>query len=317
MGKKDSIGKIFFADRGRFAELLNIALYQGENIIRPENLRPVHRDYLSPLGKGEKSRDIFMEDVVQKVLYGLELEAESDYGMPERIFSYDACEWEQQIWKINKAHEANQEKWDYKTRKSRMAKEDILYPVITVVLYLGSGHWQGRSSLSEMFRVPKIIQSKLKNKIPDYGFTLIEADFVNADDYRTDLREFFQAMQCRKDKKKLNELCRTEKFLQLSTETAWAIAVHLNRKYLAVKVEKEGMVMCQAFDELMEDKRLEGIREGKREGKKVGKREGKREGKKEERIAIIRHMLHEGMDQAIIRRVTKCSKKELAAAAGR
>ena len=65
--------------------------------------------------------------------------------------------------------------------------------------------------------------------------------------------------------------------------------------------------MCQALDELLEDKRLEGRIEGEREGK----REGKREGRKAERISIIRRMLREGMDRSLISRITDCTEEEL------
>lgn len=100
----------------------------------------------------------------------------------------------------------------------------------------------------------------------------------------------------RKNKKKLNELFRTEEFLKLKEDTEWAIAVHIDRKKLTVKMEKEGLRMCQAFDELMKDK----------------KAEGKKEGRKEERARIIRHMMQEGMEQNMIQKITKCSKSELA-----
>ena len=67
--------------------------------------------------------------------------------------------------------------------------------------------------------------------------------------------------------------------------------------------------MCQAFDELMKEERLNGKREGRREGK----REGEKAGKKKERFSIVR----EGMEEALIRELTGCTKKEFAAATGR
>lgn len=77
--------------------------------------------------------------------------------------------------------------------------------------------------------------------------------------------------------------------------------------------------MCQALDEWMADERAEGMREGKRigieEGIRKGEKNGKKKGKKEERMIIIRCMLQEGMDKELIRKVTKCSGKELSMAA--
>lgn len=102
MGKKDLIGKEFFADCRRFAELFNAILHKGEDIIRAEDLERLIRIYPSLSGKGEMSRDVFMKDVKRNICYGLELETESDYSMPERVMVYDACELEQQIKEISK-----------------------------------------------------------------------------------------------------------------------------------------------------------------------------------------------------------------------
>lgn len=44
------------------------------------------------------------------------------------------------------------------------------------------------------------------------------------------------------------------------------------------KVEEEGVGMGQAFDELMEDKKLEGMQEGRKEGIKEGMKAGERIG---------------------------------------
>lgn len=201
MGRKDLVGKSFFADRERFAELMNIMLYHGESVVKAKNLIHVVRTYPSPLRNGEKSRDILMKETAQNICYGLELETEEDY--------------------------------------------------------------------------------------------------VDAGMYRTDLREFFHALQCRGDKKELNALLHTERFRNLKDETEWVIAVYLDRKKLTEKMKQEGIGMCQALDELMEDKRRE------------GKREGKIAGRKEEKRAIIRRMLQEGMDRALVSRITECTNEEM------
>ena len=155
--------------------------------------------------------------------------------------------------------------------------------------------------MSELFRIPSIIQRITDLRIPEYDFHLAEADYVNAKDYETDLREFFQALQCRKGKKKLNELCHSERFHNLEPEAVQAIAIHIDRKRLMPKVKMEGIEMCQAFDELMEDMKMEGIKEGERRG----------------RISILRQMLEEGMEESLVLKIAKCTKEELAVAAGR
>lgn len=301
MGKKDTTGKMYFKDVARFAELMNVVLYHGEKFIHPENLAPMEREYPSLFGDTDKSRDVFMKDTEYQILYGLELETESDYSMPERVMVYDACEYEQQIRKIAGARKNAQTKDTYREKKSRLRAGDHLLPVVTVVLYLGEGHWEGRRTLSGLFQIPDKIKDRINGGIPEYDFFLAEADHINVEEYETDLREFFQAMQCRKDKKKLNELCHSEEFRHLDPETVRAIAIHIDRKKLMSKVEKEEVSMCQAFDELMEDKKLEGIKEGRKEG----------------RLSIISHLLAAGMEESQILKITQCSEEEILLAAGR
>lgn len=291
MGYKDLTGKVFFADKTRFAELMNVMLYQGKDIVKPENLVQMSREYPSPLKNGEKRRDILMKDIEQNICYGLELETESDYSMPERVLVYDVCEWETQIQEMSKRHE----RMNYRDKKSRIRQRDFLLPVVTVVLYLGTGHWQGKRRLTELFHIPEEIREMLSPVLPDYGFLLTEADYMDADAYRTDLREFFGALQCRGDKHKMAMLMQKECFRKLREDTAWMIAVYLDKQRLMGKIEKEGLDMCQALDELLEDK----------------KREGKKAGRKEERMLIICSMLREGLDSALISKITGCSEEEL------
>lgn len=311
MGKKDLTGKDYFADRGRFADLMNAFFYQGKKIIQAGELEKEVKFYPAFHGKGEMGRDVFMKDTARNICYGLELETESDYSMPERIMVYDACELESQIREKARSREKEQEKGkerqSYREKKSRMKEMDFLVPILTMVLYLGTGHWEGKRKLSELYRISEETEGTVSSLLPDYGFPLLEADYMNAEVFETDLKEFFQAMQCRNDKKKLKELLRTERFRHLKEETAWAIAVHLDRKRLAAKIEKEKLDMCIALDELLADERAEGRVEGRTEGEKKGK--------KEERVFIIRNMLKEGMDQEFICRVTGCSPQEFASVA--
>lgn len=118
-----------------------------------------------------------------------------------------------------------------------------------------------------------------------------------------------QAMQSRRDRKRLKGLLESEDFRNLEPAAEQAIAAHLHVKKLFCRMNKEGISMCQAFDELMKEERLNGRREGKREGEKAGK--------KKERFSIVRKMHKKGMEEAQIRELTGCTKKEFAAATGR
>lgn len=291
MGRKDTAGKVFFSDKERFAELMNVHLFCGNKTVLGEHLIRRERDYPSLSGVyGEKKRDILIEDKSRNLYFGMELETESDYSMPERIMVYDACEYECQIREIYGSHRKKGDFKEYREKKSRIKETDLLHPVVTVVLYLGEGHWEGKSSLSQLFRIAKADAEQLKARLHVYDFLL-------------------QAMQSRRDRKRLKGLLESEDFRNLEPAAEQAIAAHLHVKKLFCRMNKEGISMCQAFDELMKEERLNGRREGKREGEKAGK--------KKERFSIVRKMHKKGMEEALIRELTGCTKKEFAAATGK
>ena len=249
-------GRVFFSDKERFAELLNLHLYHGAKVLSSENLVQRKREYSSLADVyGQKNRDILMEDTKNRICYGVELETEADYSMPERIMVYDACEYEHQIRAICRKHQEEGTFEEFRDRKSRMKKEDFLLPTVTVVLYLGEGHWEGKRRLTDLFPLPVYAAESSGNGICDYTFSLLEADFLSTEDHRTDLKEFFQAMQCRQDRERLKKLLRSDGFQRLGPETELAIAAHLNIRRLVRRMRKGEVPMCKAFDDLMREER--------------------------------------------------------------
>ena len=314
-------GRVFFSDKERFAELLNLHLYHGAKVLSSENLVQRKREYSSLADVyGQKNRDILMEDTKNRICYGVELETEADYSMPERIMVYDACEYEHQIRAICRKHQEEGTFEEFRDRKSRMKKEDFLLPTVTVVLYLGEGHWEGKRRLTDLFPLPVYAAESSGNGICDYTFSLLEADFLSTEDHRTDLKEFFQAMQCRQDRERLKKLLRSDGFQRLGPEAELVIAAHLNIRRLVRRMRKGEVPMCKAFDDLMQEERRngrkEGMEKGIEKGLEKGIKKGKKEGKKAERLGIIGRMKKEGMEEAQIIRLTRCTKEEYAAAPG-
>lgn len=99
--------------------------------------------------------------------------------------------------------------------------------------------------------------------------------------------------------KELHELMGTEEFQQLSGEAQEAIASHLKNPKLLKKMKEKNMEMCQAFRELEEDWQNKGMEKGIKEGK----------------LQVVRQMIKEGLDKAIILKCTQCTEAEYAKAA--
>lgn len=270
MGKRDTYTRPYIADKQRFAELINVNVYGGKEIIRKEMLTSLGGSYPSLASRqGEKRRDILMEHTDPRIRYGIEVETEKDYSMPERIMLYDVGEYEEQIGAADRKYRAEGTYKEYVEKKSRMKKEDRLIPVITIVLYLGEGKWSGPKTLTQMMAIPTEVAQDFREYFQDYHICIIEADFAKPDLYHTELREFFQALQCRNNREKLRKLLQSEEFQNISYETEMAIAVNLNLEPLIRKIEEEEKPMCQAFEELMMEQEEIGIEKGKSEGIKA------------------------------------------------
>ena len=103
MGAKDTKAKEYLSDNERFADLCNAVLFDGEQVVRAENLEEKDTtEVLSVFGTDEKEiqfqrwRDILKQVVVKSygdvyfMLVGLEHQSEIHYAMPVRVMIYDA-----------------------------------------------------------------------------------------------------------------------------------------------------------------------------------------------------------------------------------
>ena len=307
MGKRDKTGRLFFSDEEVFAELMNLHIYGGKQVVKETNLKILSRSYpLYGTGGADKERDVIMRDERSRIRYGLELQDKSDFTMTERVRMYDACEYEEQIRTLAKIHKKRKKDGILPEDRNRIHVNDRIDPVVTMVLYLGEGKWKGRDHLSELFGIDDELKELLGPVMPEEYIRIVEADYVDPKQYSTELHAFFKAMQCRGNKQALDEVMEEDEFHQLSWEAQEAISAYLNIPELWKKVKKEGIEMCQAYQELKED--------WKNEGMEKGIKEGKRKGKREERTAIIQRMIKKGLDEDQIINLIECTKAEYARA---
>ena len=182
MLKPDTVLKNYWSDNEQFADLFNAVLFQGRQVIKPEELENEdteestileHKDSMESIKaardviKIQKKSSVFG---VKFVLLGIENQEHIHYAMPMRIMGYDYGTYKKQ-------YDSNAKK--YKTAEgleedeflSRMKKTDKFVPVITVILYYGEKEWDGAKSLHEMLEIPE----ELKAYVNDYKMLLVEA----------------------------------------------------------------------------------------------------------------------------------------------
>ena len=121
MGAADSKTNEYMSDNNRFADLFNYFLYDGEQVIDPDNLRELDPSAVAlPYGDGAKSsdviqkyRDVFKllaameDDNAEYLLLGVEDQTHVHYAMPVKDMLYDAAQYAKQVEQTAKINRAN------------------------------------------------------------------------------------------------------------------------------------------------------------------------------------------------------------------
>ena len=138
--KADTVLKEFWRDNARFADLFNAALFQGKNIIRPEELEESDTDISSILKLGSHMETVQkILDVVKKssngvefVILGLENQQHVHFGMPLRLMVGDAFGYLKEYQEVAKRNK-EEGHWDGSEEfLSGFRREDRLHPMVSV-----------------------------------------------------------------------------------------------------------------------------------------------------------------------------------------
>lgn len=302
MGIKNTISKHYLSDNGRFAQICNNGLFGGKQIICPEKLRDLDPQELALLqstaaGKSrdkqklhpiEKYRDILKlyEEKTILMICGIENQDQIHYAMPLRNLLYDTLEYESQRAAFERNH---QEQRDLSGAEllSGFAKDDRLIPVLTLCVYWGEQEWDGPKHLHDMLDIPPDFL-QYKDKIADYRLNLLEVCRIpDLDQYQGELKALLGFVRHQKDKRALQQFIHKNQqiFQKIGRETLHAMSILGNARnleeYLIGKQgnqTEEGLDMCQALKEWLEDERAEGLAEGLTEGRAQGHTAGLLEG---------------------------------------
>ena len=278
MGTKDSKAKEYLSDNTRFSEICNYVLFDGEKVIKPEDLKECDTtEVLSVFGIDKKQivkqkwRDLLKSVSVKHtgqmyvILIGAEAQTDIHYAMPVKTMIYDALNYGEQVNEAKKRHRKNK---DYRSSDeflSGFTLDDKLTPVITITLYLGTTQWDGPRSLAEM--MPKM-DERILPFINDYRINLLNPlEITDFSKFETGLRPLFELLKNVSDEEKLNDLITNDDiFTRVDVETVAAINLFVGTdiKY----DEKEEVVnMCKAWD----DHKKLGIQEGMQRGMQQGR----------------------------------------------
>ncbi|MBQ6995634.1 MAG: Rpn family recombination-promoting nuclease/putative transposase [Lachnospiraceae bacterium] len=278
MGAKDTKAKEFLSDNRRFADLFNYYLYDGDQVIKAEDL--CERDtakVLSFFGADKKEiskqkwRDLLKSAIIKTteygifVLLGVENQSEVHYAMPVRNMIYDGMEYSSQVNEAARQHKKDKDYADKAEFLSGFKREDKLTPVITLTVYWGAEEWDAPRSLHDM------IDEKyhtIMRYVDNYHLNLvIPNEIENFDKFQTSLGAVLEFIKASKSEEMMDKVVHNNPmFTQLDNEAVSTINIFTGVQ-LPVEEKKGKMDMCKAW----EDHRMSGIKEGKIEGKIEGK----------------------------------------------
>ena len=180
MAGKDISEKILESYNDAFTDIVNVLLFDGQQVIHPEELEDqAPRSAYKADGKlREMERDVakrWTKSNIRIACVGLENQTEPDADMPLRVYSYDGAEYHAQLRSAGPR-----------------------YPVVTLVLYFGhKKHWDKPQTLYEAANVPELFRPY----VPDMKINLFEIAWLSRDQvdkFRSDFRivaDYFVQMQ--------------------------------------------------------------------------------------------------------------------------
>ncbi len=174
MGQKDMAEKLLFDYNDVFADIINGFIFEGEQRIKPEQLREskIRSQYKANTDKiHEQERDILKEWLSSRVciaICGIENQTEPDKYMPLRILNYDGVSYRSQL----------------------LEKRKTISPVVTIVLYLGTEkRWGSVKKLKDILNIPK----GMDKYVNDYKVNIFEVAWMDEKDlsrFKSDFRIF-------------------------------------------------------------------------------------------------------------------------------
>lgn len=322
MGKADVYESDYLENEEIFADLVNGVLYNGEQVVKPQELEEQDGELRSALGNvfGSDVKKVVRDKVrlwkgtVLAVL-AVENQTRVDYRMVTRAMLSEAMAYDKQ-WKKMRGklseelseRAGSEEEYAESVLEnadvmsgggageagitpdefiSGMRKEDRFIPVITIVVYYGKGKsWDGATELYELLDVEGN-KEKILPFISNYRLNLFDYhDYEEFGQFHSELQSVFEFLRFSGDKEQMKKKMEEhrDRYEDLSREAKILLSKLTNIKKIPGVGEKEF--------ERGEFDMCKAFEDMKEEGREEGKIEGRAEGKAEERENGIRSALN-------------------------
>lgn len=272
MAEKDIAEKTLMAYEDVFADIINVLLFNGKEVVTPESLKDagIKSQYKADGNLHEMERDsakIWQVSNVTFALIGLENQTKSEKDMPFRIIGYDGSSYRSQL--LNGSKER--------------------YPVITIVLYFGKSHWNQPKNLRKVLSVPE----ELINYFNDYKLNVFEISWLSDEQVNMFKSDFKAVADYFTQMRKNNSYKPTPQTLKHIDEFLKLLSVFGEDKRFAdaVNICENGRKvsnMCEWLDIVEKENQAKGFAEGVAEGVAEG------------RIIAIQNLLRHGFSEEAI-----------------
>lgn len=157
LGKRNVAINNYLSDKERFADLFNVKVFSGKQIVMPEDLTDMDTKALRIYHNAEESiHEEFIRDQLKQWKYGarllilgLEPESSVHYALPVKIMKYESIQYEKNYKQIQKKHRKDRD-LSQDEYISGFGKRDFLNPVITIALYHGKEEWDAPITLFDL-----------------------------------------------------------------------------------------------------------------------------------------------------------------------
>lgn len=295
MGKPDLAQNRFYENKERFADIFNGVLFQGRQVIRPDELDEAENELVQLLEDNTMKRVVC--DKVQKwkgtyiALLVLENQTYVDYRMVLRAIKSEVFAYEKQREQLYEKLKRKKVPLDGHEFLSKMKRGQKLKPIITLVMYMGIDKpWDGARDLYGLLRLPQNLKSFVSNyKLNLYDFH-DDKDFSR---FQKENRMLLEALSCMGDVDKFEQMVEENPDLYQHVSKDCAVAIKEIAK-LNINIEdtedKEDFNMKNAFEQNWDRGHEAGMKEGKIAGKLEGKLEGISESIRQNLTSLIKNL---------------------------
>ena len=257
MGEKELTQKALEAYNDVFADIVNVLLFKGEQVVRPEELEDQTPKAIYKADDKIRNieRDVakkWVKNNIRIACIGLENQTKADPYMPLRVLGYDGVEYQRQLRNLKTGGKPS--------------------PVVTLVLYFDyQKRWKSSTSLTEALEVPEI----LRPYVTDAKINLFEIAWLSnkqVNQFRSDFREvaryFTQMREDGEYRPSDDELQHIQSVLQLLNvmDRDHRFETAVNER----KAGKEARTMSEWLTRVINESEAKGMAQGMAKGMEKG-----------------------------------------------